>query len=65
MLTTFTNDHLKFLRNLFLLHFYYFATIPYGRLFLMQILSSSPSSVRPISDILVSIGCSSTLLKQP
>ena len=32
--------------------------------FLLQILSSSSSSVRPISDILVSIGCSSTLLKQ-
>ena len=32
--------------------------------FLMQILSSSSSSVRSISDILVSIGCSSSLVKQ-
>ena len=32
--------------------------------FLMQMLYSSSSSVRPISDIFVSIGCSSTFLKQ-
>ena len=32
--------------------------------FLMQMLYSSSSPVRPISDIFVSIGCSSTLLKQ-
>ena len=32
--------------------------------FLMQIIYSSSSSVRPISDICVSIGCSSTFLKQ-
>ena len=32
--------------------------------FLMQMLYSSSSSVRPISDICVSIGCSSTFLKQ-
>ena len=32
--------------------------------FLMQMLYSSSSSVRLISDIFVSIGCSSTLLKQ-
>ena len=32
--------------------------------FLMQKLYSSSSSVRPISDIFVSIGCSSTFLKQ-
>ena len=31
--------------------------------FLMQILYYSSSPVRPISDIFVSIGCSSTLLK--
>ena len=30
----------------------------------MQMLYSSSSSVRPISDIFVSIGCSSTFLKQ-
>ena len=30
----------------------------------MQILSSSLSSLKPISDIIVSIGCSSTLLRQ-
>ena len=30
----------------------------------MQMLYSSSSSLRPISDIFVSIGCSSTLLKQ-
>ena len=44
MLTTFTNDHLKYV--------------------LMQMLYSSSPSVRPISDICVSIGCSSTFLKQ-
>ena len=32
--------------------------------FLMQMLYSSSSSVRPISDICVSIGCSYTFLKQ-
>ena len=32
--------------------------------FLMQMLYSSSSSVRPISDICVSIGCSSTFVKQ-
>ena len=32
--------------------------------FLMQMLDSSSSSLRPISDIFASIGCSSTLLKQ-
>ena len=32
--------------------------------FLMQMLYSSSSSVRPISDICGSIGCSSTFLKQ-
>ena len=32
--------------------------------FLMQMLYSSSSSARPISDIFVSIGCSSTFLKQ-
>ena len=32
--------------------------------FLMQMLYSSSSSVRPISDIFVSIVCSSTFLKQ-
>ena len=32
--------------------------------FLMQMLYSSSSSVRPISDICFSIGCSSTFLKQ-
>ena len=32
--------------------------------FLMQMLFSSSSSVRPISDICVNIGCSSTFLKQ-
>ena len=32
--------------------------------FLMQMLYYSSSSVRPISDICVSIGCSSTFLKQ-
>ena len=32
--------------------------------FLMQMLYSSSSSVRPISDICVSIRCSSTFLKQ-
>ena len=32
--------------------------------FLMQIIYSSSSSVRPISDMCVSIGCSSTFLKQ-
>ena len=32
--------------------------------FLMQMLYSSSSSVRPISDMFVSIGCSSTFLKQ-
>ena len=32
--------------------------------FLMQMLYSSSLSVRPISDICVSIGCSSTFLKQ-
>ena len=32
--------------------------------FLMQMLYSSSSSVRPISDICVSIGCSSKFLKQ-
>ena len=32
--------------------------------FLMQMLYSSSSSVRPVSDICVSIGCSSTFLKQ-
>ena len=52
MLTTFTNDNFKIPATL------------YGRIFLMQILSSSSSSVRPISDIRVSIGCSSTLWKQ-
>ena len=31
---------------------------------LMQMLYSSSSSSRPISDIFVSMGCSSTLLKQ-
>ena len=31
---------------------------------LMQMLYSSSSSLRPISDIFVIIGCSSTLLKQ-
>ena len=33
--------------------------------FFMQVLSSSSSLVRPISDIFVAIGCSFTLLKQP
>ena len=32
--------------------------------FFMQMLYSRSSSVRPISDIIVSIGCSSTFLKQ-
>ena len=32
--------------------------------FLMKMLYSSSSSVRPISDIFVSIGCSSTFVKQ-
>ena len=32
--------------------------------FLMQMLYSSSSSVRPISDIFASIGCSSTFLKR-
>ena len=32
--------------------------------FLMQMLYSRSSPVRPISDIFVSIGCSSTFLKQ-
>ena len=32
--------------------------------FSMQMLYSSSSSVRPISDFFVSIGCSSTFLKQ-
>ena len=32
--------------------------------FLMQMLYSSSTSLRPISDIFVSNGCSSTLLKQ-
>ena len=32
--------------------------------FFMQMLYSSSSSVRPISDIFVSIGCGSTFLKQ-
>ena len=63
MLTTFTNDHLKFLRYLFLFHLINLPPSPMTEYFLMQILSSSSSSVRPISDILVSIG-SSTLVKQ-
>ena len=33
--------------------------------FLMQMLYSSSSSVRRISDICFSIGCSSTFIKQP
>ena len=37
---------------------------PMAEYFLMQMLYSSSSSVRPISDIFVSIGCSSTFLKQ-
>ena len=64
MLTTFTNDHLKFLRYLFLFHLINLPPSPITEYFFMQILSSSSSSVRPISDILVSIGCSPTLLKQ-
>ena len=37
---------------------------PIADYFLMQMLYFSSSSVRPISDIFVSIGCSSTFLKQ-
>ena len=37
---------------------------PMAEYFLMQMLYSSSSSVRPVSDICVSIGCSSTFLKQ-
>ena len=37
---------------------------PMAEYFLMQMLYSSSSSVRPISDICFGIGCSSTFLKQ-
>ena len=64
MLTTFTNDHLKFLRYFFYLTLINLPPSPMVEYFLMQMLYSSSSSVRPISDICVSIGCSSTFLKQ-
>ena len=64
MLTTFTNDHLKFLRFLFYFTLFKLQPSPMAEYFLMQILYSSSSSAGPISDICVSIGCSSTLLKK-
>ena len=64
MFTTFTNDHLKFLRYLFLFHPDQFTILPYGRIFLNANVIFQFIISYQLSDIYVSIGCSSTFLKQ-
>ena len=57
MFTALTNDHLKFRDICFYFTFINLPPSPMAEYFLMQVLSSSSSIVRPISDIFDNIGC--------